>query len=196
MLDEGANDRGRPLGPQGHRGAALVGKGVHFLLDNVGGLADRAAEQFGLFQNRHADLAIAEGPEDAPGTLFQKLPGFHLSRQDVVHPLDSGNAHVGWAPSSKLAPPLRRGGRHSFTCSPARRQPVRTMPPGNHCRGHAESWRGGRSDGGRMLATVRNAGCLHYGSRSSPALRVTLRNSFPWYMARSARSIISCLLVV
>ncbi|MNC35159.1 hypothetical protein D3C75_836320 [compost metagenome] len=44
---------------QGQRVAVAVVEGVHLLLDDVGDLADRALEQLGELDDRHADLPVA-----------------------------------------------------------------------------------------------------------------------------------------
>jgi hypothetical protein len=58
-LDVRASDRRRPLRPQRERASALVLEGEHLLLDDVGGIADRPAEDFGRFEDRRLDLLVA-----------------------------------------------------------------------------------------------------------------------------------------
>ena len=47
VLDPRPGHAGGPFGPQRERAALAVGEGVHLLVDDVGGLADRAHEQLG-----------------------------------------------------------------------------------------------------------------------------------------------------
>ena len=93
MLYEGAHHRSCPFRTQGHRGAALVAEGVHLFFDDVGGLANRATEEVGFFDDRNADLTVTEGAENLAGLLFEMLPGFNVAGQNVVHALDACNTH-------------------------------------------------------------------------------------------------------
>ena len=55
----GAGDPGGEFGPQGQRFVAAIPEAVHLFRDDVGRLADGAAEHFGLFEDRHFRAAKA-----------------------------------------------------------------------------------------------------------------------------------------
>ncbi len=93
LLNEGAHDRSGPFRSQGQGIAAFVGKGVHLLFDDIGGFADGAAEEFGLFHHRHSDFGKTVGLKDAMGFSFKKLPGGYFTRQDIVHAFDACDVH-------------------------------------------------------------------------------------------------------
>ena len=59
VRQEGARDPGGEFGAQRQAFAAAIVEGVHFLADHVGRFADRAAENFGLFEHGHFDAAEA-----------------------------------------------------------------------------------------------------------------------------------------
>src|SRR5438445_3273334 len=61
----GAADAGGELGAQGDRFAAAVLERIHFLGDDVGGLADRARENMRLLNRRHFDAFEAVKPTHA-----------------------------------------------------------------------------------------------------------------------------------
>ena len=94
VLDEGPHDPGRPFGPQGDGILALVDERVHLLLDDVGGIADGAAEQFGLLHDRHADLGKTVQFEDPPRGLLDVLPSAGFSRQDIIEAFDCCECHI------------------------------------------------------------------------------------------------------
>ena len=60
------DDARRVLRPQGDFFAAAIGKAVHFLGDDIAGLADRPAEDFGELKNRRRDfgktIKLGNGP--------------------------------------------------------------------------------------------------------------------------------------
>ena len=61
----GAADAGGELGPQRDRFPAAVLERVHFLRDDVGGLADRPREHRGLLDRRHLDALEPVEPAHA-----------------------------------------------------------------------------------------------------------------------------------
>ncbi len=63
------------LGLQGDGTSLLIFKGVHFLLDHIGGIAHRADKQFGVLEGGGADLAEAMQTGDAHQCIF-----------DIPHP--------------------------------------------------------------------------------------------------------------
>ncbi len=64
VFEVAADDAGGAFGTQGQAAAALVQEGVHFLLDDVGGVADAALEKIGLFKSRDADFLVAVAAAD------------------------------------------------------------------------------------------------------------------------------------
>ena len=58
VLDVGAADRRRALGPQREAALALVGEGEHLLVDDVGALPDTAREQLGVLEHRRLDPPV------------------------------------------------------------------------------------------------------------------------------------------
>src|SRR5439155_20284468 len=63
-LDVRARDRRGALRAQGQRAAALVLEGEHLLLDDVGRLADRPAEDLGRLEDRRLERLVAGRLED------------------------------------------------------------------------------------------------------------------------------------
>ena len=57
--EESARDPGGELGAQGERISAAILEGIHFLRHHIGGLAERAGEDLGLFEHRHFHPAEA-----------------------------------------------------------------------------------------------------------------------------------------
>ena len=84
-----AHRRGGRLRPQREAlPVQLVDEAVHLLLDDVGGLADRAPEERGVLEQRRADVAVAVGVRPRAHDFLEALPQRGLVRQDVVHPPD------------------------------------------------------------------------------------------------------------
>ena len=50
---------GGKFGAQGYRAPALIVKGIHFLLHDIGGIPDAAAEDLGVLKNRYSYLVKA-----------------------------------------------------------------------------------------------------------------------------------------
>ena len=88
MLHAGTYTPCRTLGTQGKTVTVAVFKGIHLLFDNIGNLTDGALEQFGLFQQGQAHLAVAIGMHNIAQHGFQVLPGRRRLRKDVVHAPD------------------------------------------------------------------------------------------------------------
>jgi hypothetical protein len=86
VLDRGAHARRRALGAQRQvLVVELVAPGIHLLLDDVGGLADRAPEELRVLDQRHADVAIAVAREPVLHARLEVEPQLRLFRQDIVH---------------------------------------------------------------------------------------------------------------
>src|SRR4029453_967915 len=73
--------------------AIAILESVHFLLDDIRGLADGAAEKLGFFQDRNADLRKIVSAEDFTSLGFNRLPDLDLTRQDIGEASDSRNSH-------------------------------------------------------------------------------------------------------
>ena len=81
--DERARDASRGLGAHRDHLAAAIGKSVHLLRDHVGGVAERALEDFRRLEDRHRDFEIAVALGDgargldhmamAPAVVGQKI---------------------------------------------------------------------------------------------------------------------------
>ena len=85
MLDKGAHDGGRAFGPHGE---ALVGKGVHLLFHHIGGFANGADKEFGLFEDGRADFAHAETSAHFGGAGLKPLPEVNLFGQNILKAVD------------------------------------------------------------------------------------------------------------
>ena len=86
VLDVGATDRRRPLGPQRQRAVGAVGEAVHLLLDDVGSLARGARKQRRVLEHGRQHLAVAVEPAQSLDLARHALPERHLCRNDVVGP--------------------------------------------------------------------------------------------------------------
>ena len=67
---------------------AIVGKDVHFLLHDVGAVADAALKEGGLLHDRRAQLTKAVAAENLAGQLLDAIEGLGFAGQRVVHALD------------------------------------------------------------------------------------------------------------
>ena len=98
VLDEGPHDAGGPLRPHGDGVLPLVDERIHLLFDDVGRIADGAAEQLGLLQDRDPDLGKAVQLENPAGGRLDMLPFLHLAGKYVVETLDAGYCHNSTSP--------------------------------------------------------------------------------------------------
>src|SRR5690606_11295553 len=108
VLDVGAADRRRPLGPQRHAVAAAVLEDVHLLLRDVGLLAHGAQEDAGVLDDGRGDITVVEEPGDTLGGVADVPPGGGVLREQVLHA--SGRLQVRHAGESMSRPgsPLSR----------------------------------------------------------------------------------------
>ena len=105
VLEHGARRARGAFGAQGYGAASLVEEGVHFLLDDVGGVADAALEELRVLKDGSAHLAKAmqggfaahDGLDDLPlyGFLGKNVLGPARGLGDNCHnvssfPLDPG----------------------------------------------------------------------------------------------------------
>ena len=58
-LHKHARNACRPFRLEGHGTVALIGKGIHLLIDNIGGIAYPTLEQLGVLEGGGTDLAVA-----------------------------------------------------------------------------------------------------------------------------------------
>jgi len=72
MLEVGPDHGGGALRPQDDVVAAAVFESEHLLLDDVGGLADRAEEERGIFNDGGAQFLVAVGSGESPGGAFDR----------------------------------------------------------------------------------------------------------------------------
>ena len=96
VLDGRAHRGSRGLGAQRELLAVqLVGEGVHLLLDDVGDLADRAAKQTRVLEQRRADVAVAVADRPVTNDYFEGKPALRRVGQNVVHATDGleGRGH-------------------------------------------------------------------------------------------------------
>ena len=86
VLDVGAQESRRRLGPEGDRVASAVLEGVHLLLDDIGFVADAAREELRPLEEGQPDLPVAVGLEGSPGRRLHPLPLARLGGENVAHP--------------------------------------------------------------------------------------------------------------
>jgi hypothetical protein len=102
VLDEGPDQAGRGLRPKRDAFTALVGEGVHLLLDDVRGFAGALGEQFLALDDGRPHLGVPVALEQAARDGFDPLPALDLAGQDVVGASNSWNHDV----MSSLRPPV------------------------------------------------------------------------------------------
>jgi hypothetical protein len=84
---------------------ALIDEAEHFLLDDIGEIADRALEQLRLLDHRHSEFLIPVTGKDFSRDLFQMLPRRGLRRQHIV------NASQGLDDLTQMSSTLSRAAR-------------------------------------------------------------------------------------
>ena len=87
ILHEAARHSRRAFRLQGDAAPALVFKGVHLFVDDVGGVADAAQKDLRVRERGRADLLEAIRLRDRARGLFQILPLPALRRENVLCPL-------------------------------------------------------------------------------------------------------------
>ena len=100
VAERRAHDASGRLGPQRHALAVAVVERVHLLRDDVGELADRAAEELRALEHRQANALITVGREELRGRALDALPERRVGGQHVVHAADRLNqvGHVALNP--------------------------------------------------------------------------------------------------
>ena len=89
----GAAGRGGVFRTQGQGTAAVIGKGIHLFLHDIGGLAHAALEELGLLKQGGADLAEAVFSAHGAQQSFQFLPFCGVRGQKIVGAAGSENCH-------------------------------------------------------------------------------------------------------
>src|SRR5690606_13104009 len=74
VRDHRAHDARGSFGPQREALSALVGKGVHLVLDHIRELADRTLEKLRVLDDGHADFLVTVGREQLARGPLQVLP--------------------------------------------------------------------------------------------------------------------------
>ena len=114
--DHGACHGRRVLGPQAELVAAAVLEDVHLLGDDVGGVAQRAGEDFQMLEDGGRDLAIAVAAGKLAAGLGDHPMAAEILAQEVV-------GAPRWAQlRQRPAPWARNGARHRFRPWPGTRQ--------------------------------------------------------------------------
>ena len=88
VLNIGPHNRCRCFRAQGQEIPFSIGKGIHFLFHNIGIFPDTPGKQLGALHNRNADFFKAKVLQKLNGRLFNLLPKFHFSRQDIFKTSD------------------------------------------------------------------------------------------------------------
>src|SRR5271154_3772625 len=85
---------------------SMVRKGVHFLRDDVGLLADRTGKQFRLLEDRQSDFAEIVRFEYFTRSVFEPIPQVRIRRKNVAGAFDGAELSFLWQryfPVSSLA---------------------------------------------------------------------------------------------
>ena len=93
VFEVGAHDRGGAFGPQDDVVPAAVFELEHFLLDEVGGLAEGTTEEAGVFDRRGAEFLIAVEAGQAAGGVLRRGPSPDVVTKKVGSPSYGLNSH-------------------------------------------------------------------------------------------------------
>ena len=80
LFNGASYNSGGKLGAQGDRAPALIVKGIHLLLHNVGSIPHAAAEDLGVFKNRYSYLVKAVKAGGFKHFTLYKLPFIAVCR--------------------------------------------------------------------------------------------------------------------
>jgi hypothetical protein len=94
-FDIGAHYARRALRPQCQARFlhVLIDERVHLFFDDVGGLAERAAEELGTLDDRDADLGEIIQAKDLARLVLDELPDLYFAGHNVGEALDGRNLH-------------------------------------------------------------------------------------------------------
>ena len=83
-------DAGSPLRAQGNGTVALIGKGVHFFIYHIGGIAHAAQEQLGMLKGGGADFAVAVQRRRGKQGALDILPAGGLGGEKIIGAAGAG----------------------------------------------------------------------------------------------------------
>jgi hypothetical protein len=83
VLNIGTTYRRRSLRPQGQAVVPSIGEGVHFLVDNVGGIAHTTRKKKGVLKSGRINPLITVKLADSDRFLIDKAPVGLLCRQNI-----------------------------------------------------------------------------------------------------------------
>ena len=89
VFNSASNNTCSKFGTKGNASSALVVKGIHFLLNNVGSISNASFKYLGVFENRHPYFFKAVKSCGIKHKLFYKLPFIAVLRQKVASTLYS-----------------------------------------------------------------------------------------------------------
>ena len=84
MLNVSADSTGGVFRTQGNAAVAAVGKGIHFLFNNVGGITDTALEQLCMLKHRSSDFFVAILCANFAHGFFQITPCVNVGRHNIL----------------------------------------------------------------------------------------------------------------
>ena len=90
VFNGGAADTGGTLRTQGDGTVALIGKGIHFLADHIGGIPYPALEQLGMLEGRGTDLAVAVQCSSREQGTLDILPAGGLGGEKIIGAAGAG----------------------------------------------------------------------------------------------------------
>ena len=90
IFDGGAADAGSAFRAQGDGAVALIGKGIHLLIDNIGGIAYPTLEQLGVLEGGGADLAVAVQRRRGKQGALDILPAGGFGGEKIIGATGAG----------------------------------------------------------------------------------------------------------
>ena len=90
IFDGGAADAGGAFRAQGDGAVAFIGKGIHFLIDYIGGIPYPALEQFGMFKGGGADFAVTVQRGSGKQRALDILPAGGFGGEKIIGAAGAG----------------------------------------------------------------------------------------------------------
>ena len=90
IFDGGAADAGGAFRAQGDGAVALIGKGIHLLIDNIGGIAYPTLEQLGVLEGGGTDLAVAVQCGGGEQSTLDILPAGGFGGEKIIGAAGAG----------------------------------------------------------------------------------------------------------